>query len=503
VRVPESTVTKGVRRRGGGLSILDRWARLPLRGAMVALLIGLAYLTVERAMVAVAVAVLPVVILTFAALTARWALAARASMSVLTSRQDTLDAARRAAALAFYLTVASTLVWRTRSANELSANPLDFAGMIRVGLLGVAGLVALTVLQRFPAKGLPTPFRRYWLYVYAVFFGIGFALQPLIVIFRVFELVSFMIVGLALWAVYRDGEVPLRMFFKAMAVLGVLVLIGVLTQPSAALVPMRGGIWPYRLEGVFPAQTANGVGTFGVLLFAYGLTRYRPAIVVGLAFVAATQYRTGYIAVLVVLGIYLLLKEGSVGKLLLISGLAFVPMLLTTPEVNEAWSRGESAEEVAGLNSRRQFWAQGGKVAERSPVLGTGLSSGTRFEALAQIGRDDTSTIHSTWVEAYVGTGVLGTAALGVAFASAVVGTVRLQRRTGDMLPLLILSVLAVRSITGTSIELAGLMLLAFILCALRSGDGAAMGGRQPGSGVAPSLSTAGGRAHKPKRVFP
>jgi O-antigen ligase len=87
--------------------------------------------------------------------------------------------------------------------------------------------------------------------------------------------------------------------------------------------------------------------------------------------------------------------------------------------------------------------------------------------ALQRGGFGDTNTIHSTWVETVVGTGVAGTALLAGALLVALRRGLNLARRM-DVVPLLLLIAIGIRSITGNTIEsyrIATLFFLWAILC--------------------------------------
>ncbi len=103
-------------------------------------------------------------------------------------------------------------------------------------------------------------------------------------------------------------------------------------------------------------------------------------------------------------------------------------------------------------------------MAERSPVIGVGLTSGTRFEVFPSLLLGETSTIHSTWVEAYLGTGLLGLSLIVALLVQFVVSSWRVRAVT--LAPLLFACTIAVRSLTGTTIELAGSTAVLFALLA-------------------------------------
>jgi O-antigen ligase len=101
-------------------------------------------------------------------------------------------------------------------------------------------------------------------------------------------------------------------------------------------------------------------------------------------------------------------------------------------------------------------------------LFGRGLLTASRFEILTPIGREETSTIHSTWVEALVGTGLVGTALLAASLLVVLRRAIRSAvAPIGRVVPLVVLTVIAVRSVTGTTFEASGrsvLIVLAFAL---------------------------------------
>ena len=129
-----------------------------------------------------------------------------------------------------------------------------------------------------------------------------------------------------------------------------------------------------------------------------------------------------------------------------------------------------------------EWWEASIPVWQRSPLVGRGLLSGTRFEVLARLGLRDTGGIHSTWVEALVGTGLIGLGLLAAMLLMCLRRALRLALdRRGAILPLLLLVVLSVRSITGNSFEsFQGLETVVFLWLALSLGDGGRVWRQEP-----------------------
>src|SRR5205814_586920 len=79
----------------------------------------------------------------------------------------------------------------------------------------------------------------------------------------------------------------------------------------------------------------------------------------------------------------------------------------------------------------------------------------------------------STWVEALAGTGLLGTGLLLLCLALVWWrGVARASEHPPDLLPVVLIGVLTVRSLTGFSIESFGYPLMLFLALALLSGRG-------------------------------
>ena len=84
------------------------------------------------------------------------------------------------------------------------------------------------------------------------------------------------------------------------------------------------------------------------------------------------------------------------------------------------------------------------------------------------MGLGGVSTLHNTWIEALVGTGVVGLTFVAFAFLVTLKrATVEALRGGGTIIPLLLLLVLFVRSATGSTFEVFQLEALLFLWVAL------------------------------------
>jgi O-antigen ligase len=178
------------------------------------------------------------------------------------------------------------------------------------------------------------------------------------------------------------------------------------------------------------------------------------------------QYRTGYVALAVGIALLLLFRrKKALGALVAVLAVAIAIWGHSLGlEAEPYLLRGQTTQEAEQLSSRLGYWEAALPVWRRSPVIGRGLVTGTRFEVLAPLGQSFTSTIHSTWVEALVGTGVIGVTLLVAALLLALKMSLQEAfRPNGDIVPALLVSVIIVRSVTGTTFEIFGLGTLLFL----------------------------------------
>jgi O-antigen ligase len=383
----------------------------------------------------------------------------------------------------------SGLVFRVRANEQITENPLDTAGLFRVAFLGLALLLAAVAFMNGRHAAIPSrPIRLYTLYAVTALVGAASSAVPLKTLFHVGELFIILFVFVA--AVRSAGpEAPPRIeatIYWFQVALMASVWLGVILFPGQALLPVESPI-PWQLVGVIPAVASNGVGTLGAVLAVWSLSRFfsphaeraSPRLSLAIAAAAfvtlvAAQYRTGYIAFVVGVVILLALRRRAIlVALVLAAGIGLVVLGQSfAQEAQPVLLRGESPTEASRLSGRLDFWTHAIPVWQESPLFGRGLLTATRFEVLGAIGRDETSTIHSTWVEALVGTGVVGVALLAAsylvvlrrAFRSAVAPT-------GRVVPLVVLIVIAIRSVTGTTFEASGRSLLTLLVFALVLND--------------------------------
>jgi O-antigen ligase len=376
------------------------------------------------------------------------------------------------------LILLAELVFRQRDAESLATNPLDLAGLYRVACISLAlllGVLALTAPRSGTSERITTrPFRLYCAYVVVVFIGAPISVNLFLTAYRGIELLVGVIVVAG--AVRHAGpEAPRRilaLMYWFTAISAILIWLEALAMPSQGFSSVQSP-FPIQLHGIFPLVSANGTGTVGAILGLWSLARLlspkdrggasqrtlQAFALLGFATLVFAQYRTGFVIVAVGLPLLLALRARKAGLGLAVAAI-FVAALWGGALVRGAEpivQRGENPEVLSNLSGRFNYWSSAIPVWEQSRLLGRGLLTASRFEVLAKMGSTYTASIHGTWVEALVGTGLIGLALLGSAFLIALARAFRVAvRPDGEVVLLLLLVILLVRSITGPTFEVAG-----------------------------------------------
>lgn len=399
------------------------------------------------------------------------------------------------------LLLLSKLVFRVRDAEALVDNPVDSAGAFRLGCLAAALFLGLVASLAFTRPGVEPrtrltsrPFQLYIGYIFVVLIGAFYSRNFLLTGFRVFDLTVAVVVLAGACRVAGKQAVPriLAVLYWFAVSLMATAWAGAALLPGAALervAPRLGGYTPLpiRLSGVFPTLASDFLGLLAALITVWSLANLlfprpdrggpRPLtlkLIIAFSFITLVlaQYRTGYAAFAV--GLMAVLWFGRkrwaavLVALVLLAGVSLA--MNDSSKVQAFVLRGQTEEIVTGLNGRAGWWSAALPVWQESPIIGKGLLTATRYEVLAEIGRTSTATIHGTWIEAVVGTGVVGTALLAISLLVLIWRSLKMAAQ-GDVVPIVLLSVLVVRSLTGYTFEVFGYPCLIFLTLALRLED--------------------------------
>ena len=386
------------------------------------------------------------------------------------------------------LLLISTMTFRERDAAALASNPLDAAGLYRVGCVGIAALLGWAALTRPAARvdhvRMPIAIGLYAAYIAVVFLGAAISINPKLTAYRGVELATGLLVVLA--AVRFGGRNAIerleRLLYWFIVLLILVVWSNVLLFPGRAIIRDIAPL-PFQIQALYPVVASNGIGSLGVLLTLWSLGRLMlgervnrrlslAMVALGVATLVAAQYRTGYIALAAGLGLLLLARGKRVLAIVALSVVLVAGIWGVRSQAEPFLLRGQSRDQASQLSGRLEYWEHAIPVWERSPLIGRGLVTATRFEVLAPLGATRTSTIHSTWVEALVGTGVVGVGILGMLLLSLWRQAIRELLRPGGLAaPALLLAAVTIETVTTTTFEIFGfgsilVLVLAFRLAA-------------------------------------
>jgi O-Antigen ligase len=443
---------------------------LVVAGASLVALVGALAVVSGRGFLAIAVAVVPVGLFVLPRL----------------SRAAGLPAGYFAIEVPAALLLLSTLTFRSRDAEALATNPLDSAAIVRVGCIGAAALLAWMTLLRRPMTldrvATPSAVLVYAAYVAVVFLGAPLSQDLSLTAYRGVELAVGVLVVVS--AIRFGGPDAVRrlenLVFAFVLFIVCSIWLGVMLVPGQALDPEGVGPFPYLLTGVFPAVSPNTVGMYGAVLLLWSLgirlgarrgsRWYLFFVVLGALTLLGAQYRTGYLATVVAFTLLLATRgrktlAAVAATVALVGGVANSSSIIHAAEPYAL--RGQTPQQAGELSGRISFWKKAIPVWKESPIVGKGLLTATRFEVLAPLGYTSTSTIHGTWIEALVGTGVLGVGLLAtfllLMWRSALPD---LLARDGLVYPGLLLIFFTVRSITGQTFEAFSDVTLVFLVLA-------------------------------------
>lgn len=319
----------------------------------------------------------------------------------------------------------SGLTFRIRTTEFITENPLDPAALFRIGFVGLVGFVLFGVWAVGRRLTLRRIFRGFpGLMAFYAFVGIASTLWSVYPSWTLYKSVEYF-VGVLLIGIIVSSvktEVEFKSLFDWMWLLtGLLALSvwgGVLLWPEEAM--SRGvGVWGIQIRGIFPRMAANSVGDLGALLgivamarllFAKGASRrfYFIVFLMALVTLALSQSRsplTGFLLSIPVV----LFAAGKIG-----GGTAltlFIPLIASfSPLGDYFWRffmRGQSEELFLSLSGRVYYWRASLPFIQKSPFIGHGAYAAGRFLVAPRFA-STLSSLHGTWPEVLIGTGILG-----------------------------------------------------------------------------------------------
>jgi len=381
---------------------------------------------------------------------------------------------------AWLLIFLSGLVFRGRTAADISNSAIDAWALYRVGCVFLVGAILFVRLTLRRTNWVPQLFSGY----------VGF--------FLLFPLVSLISTAWSInppWTLYKSLEFGLDLATLAAVVvtlqtiedykklidwswilLGLLVCsawVGAAIDPGEALFSdpnLRVIALPTRLVGVFPVVSCNDLSEICATLALVALCRmwidpekqhsrlrYSLLFAFSMVSLVITQTRGSFIAFLIGFVILLLMTRryalAAVGGFFTVmAGGALILLTNFGSAAQNFFNRGQNARQAGGLSGRLQTWTSAYYAIMDHPILGWGGFAGSRF-AILDKNSSDSSSLNS-FIDCALDIGIVGV--IIILILAAAIGWM-LYRNSRDSRPWTLQSAMAVE------------MFIAFIVLMIRS----------------------------------
>jgi O-antigen ligase len=255
------------------------------------------------------------------------------------------------------------------------------------------------------------------------------SVYPELTLYKSLEFFTTLVLLVAIVYSERSPSTYRGVFDLTWALCGCLLIsvwLGAVLWPEQAF-EESGGLLGVQLSGVLPVISANGVGETSALLALVcasrlgsgrlGMTSTRSLLwlvfVVSVGTLVLSQTRTAWVGFMVGL-VFVVAFSGRTAALalftLIIAGIGWAAGL-----GHLAFSyflRGQSPAVLGALSGRFDWWQAAWGQFLTQPLTGYGAYAGGRFAVLSEIGQANVTSLHSTYLEVLVGTGLLGFAPL-------------------------------------------------------------------------------------------
>jgi O-antigen ligase len=200
------------------------------------------------------------------------------------------------------------------------------------------------------------------------------------------------------------------------------VYVGVIVFPEYAILRSyrdQTGMLGFSLQGVLPGLSANAVGTLGAMTGIVAFVRillkpgsrvfWAPLLLISVITMVLTQSRSPILGFVVAVGAVLLLNRrfGLLAMAGSLTGVALLSQQYIQPVVYEFMKRGQNEQNLTSLTGRVPYWQAAFDAIIEKPLTGYGANVGGRHVLDAALG-EAASTVHSSFVEVLLDTGVVG-----------------------------------------------------------------------------------------------
>ncbi len=367
----------------------------------------------------------------------------------------------------WFLSLASSFVFRYRSSAEIAQTPFDSLAALRVGPEVIVGCILLgRLVFRKPDWG-PSMTR-----------GIVGSLT----LFGMVCLISSLWSVKFTWTIYKSLE-----YLLDISLIAVVLMVAetsedyksfidwtwIISGATLAWVWIGLPIWPQqswleesRLAGAYPIVSSNELGDTGAILLLVAAVRYWPLIgkcknrafyvlvgLLGAVTMLAAQTRSAFAGLMVATVVVLYFARRF--KFVVLAGMLTGPAMVfavagdvvarripypyrdSVPiqllisvgdKIMSYFQREQSQAEMMSMSSRLDWWATGYRAFMQHPFTGLGAYAGSRFAVLTDVGAPQ---LHSDWLEVLVGTSIWGLLPFVITLAWVWTVLIRYYRRHG------------------------------------------------------------------------
>lgn len=343
----------------------------------------------------------------------------------------------------------SGLVFRVRSAEAIKDNPLDILALYRFVLMAFAGLVVTFHLFLQQSGGARSLCRG------IIGFMVGYSLiclcstfwsvYPAWTFYKSAEyLVDVMLIAVIVDTVKttREFKILFDLTFVLILTLALAICAAAFAWPEEAIKHSIGVIG-VQLRGVMPSVSSNGVGQLGALLGIVSFTRLLFSsnhkrlqifiFIIGMFLLVLSQSRSPLSGFLLAIP-FVLFSARRVGTLFFatIAILGILALTHASEVFLEFFMRGQGLGLSRPLAGRIFWWASAWEIFLERPYFGHGAYAGARFAVLANLGYSLTSSIHNTWLEVVIGSGIPGISFFLIAFVGVWITLFKNRRFIGN-----------------------------------------------------------------------
>jgi O-antigen ligase len=318
----------------------------------------------------------------------------------------------------------SGLTFRVRDTQVIQEDPIDAWAFYRIGLMSVLGLVLLHKGMQGNPAWFGLLFRRLtgFLSLYSVIAMVStlWSVYPAWTLYRAIE--YFIAVSLvAAIVVASQSTDQFRSFFDwtwlLMGIKIAIVWVEVMFWPERAIRP-DVGLLGIQIQGFWPRINPNGVGELSAIIGAVAFTRlllkqesrrfYASILLLGIITLMFSQSRAPLMGFVVAMLLVLVASKriGLLMLLMLISGLVVTTSAIKL--VQRFFIREQNPYLFATASGRFRWWKFGWNAFLERPFTGFGAYIGSRIVVLSDLGRVISSSIHNTYLEVLLGTGLPG-----------------------------------------------------------------------------------------------